>query len=65
MKKYAQWALYDNEEKLLADGTMKQIADKMNIKEKTVAHYASPAYERKVKKSNEKKGRRVLIRLEE
>lgn len=54
MKKY--YALYKGD-KLLADGTVKEIADKMGITTKTLSLYASPAYTRR---ACEEKGRRLV-----
>lgn len=55
------YALYKGEN-LLADGTLKEIAEKMGLKEKTVLFYGTPSYQHRAKKV---KNRRELVRLDD
>ena len=54
-----EYALYKGEE-CLAIGTIKEIAKKMNVKEKTIYFYTMPTYKRRCRKS---KNRRELVRV--
>lgn len=60
-KRQQEWALYKGEE-LLAMGTMREIADAVNVSEETIYFYSSPAYEKRVAK---RRNARVLVNLEE
>lgn len=53
------YALYKGEE-ILADGTIKEIAEKMGIKEKSLRFYRTPTYQHRAKNG---KNRRALVRL--
>lgn len=46
-----EYALYKGEE-CLAIGTLKEIAEKMKVKVKTIYFYTTPTYKRRCKKSN-------------
>jgi hypothetical protein len=52
------FALYKGE-KLLADGTLKEIATRMGIKVESVRFYKTPTYQRRVRGEN----RRTLVWL--
>lgn len=54
-----EYALYKGEE-CLAIGTLSEIAKQMNVKEKTIYFYTTPAYKRRCVKS---KKRRELVRV--
>jgi len=54
-----EYALYKGED-CLAIGTIKEIAEQMNVKYKTIYFYTMPAYKKKCKKS---KNRRTLVYL--
>ena len=54
-----EYALYKGEE-CLAIGTIKEIAKKMNVKERTIYFYTMPTYKKRCKKS---KNRRELIKV--
>lgn len=58
-----EYALYKGEE-CLAIGTIKEIAAKMKVSEKSIRFYGSPSYKKRGlgTKSNNK---RILIKLEE
>jgi len=45
-----EYALYKGE-KCLAIGTIKEIAEKMNVKFRTIYFYTTPVYKRRCKKS--------------
>ena len=51
MKKYKEYALYKGEE-LLAIGTKKELAEKFNVKEKTITYYMTPAHLKRNSKSH-------------
>lgn len=51
MKKNKEYALYKGEE-LLAIGTKKELADKFNVKEKTITYYMTPAHLKRNSKSH-------------
>lgn len=55
-----EYALYKGEE-CLAIGTIKEIADKMKVKKRTIIFYRTPTYQKRVKAS---KNRRELITLD-
>ena len=55
------YALYKGE-KLLADGTASEIAEKLGITVRSVHYYGMPAYQRKAKHV---KNRRVLVCLDD
>lgn len=59
MGKPKEWALYKGED-LLSMGTVKEIAEDMNIQERSVHFYKTPTY-----KKRDKGNRRVLVSLEE
>lgn len=59
MKKY-EYALYKGE-RILAIGTLDEIADEMNVKRDSVMIYMSPSY----KNRGSGRNRRVLIRLDD
>ena len=59
MKKPKLYALYKGDE-FIDIGTKKHLAEKLNVDEKTIGHYSTPAYQRR----NEYKGW-VVIRVEE
>lgn len=46
-----EYALYKGEE-CLAIGTLKEIAEKMKVKVKTIYFYTTPTYKRRCRKSN-------------
>lgn len=50
------YALYKGDQ-LLAIGTVKEIADKMGLKENTVWHYQTPTYRKRAKNG------RLLVKL--
>ena len=54
-----EYALYKGEE-CLAIGTIKEIANKMKVKEETIYFYTTPTYKKRCKKS---KNRRELIKV--
>lgn len=58
-----EYVLYKGDE-ILAIGTLKEIAEKMKVKVKTIGFYLTPTYQNRGlgKKSN---NRRVLIKLED
>lgn len=45
-----EYALYKGEE-CLAIGTIKEIAERMNVKERTIYFYTMPTYKKRCKKS--------------
>lgn len=51
MRKNKEYALYKGE-KCLAIGTIKEIAEQMNVKYKTIYFYTMPAYKRRCKSNN-------------
>ena len=51
-----EYALYKGND-LLSIGTIKEIADQLKIKEKTVYYYKTPTYK---KRTSEEKGRRLI-----
>jgi len=51
MKKNKEYALYKGEE-LLAIGTKKELANKFNVKEKTIGFYMTPAHLKRMSKSH-------------
>ena len=53
------YALYKGEN-LLADGTLKEIAEQMGLKEKTLLFYGTPTYQHRAKKV---RNRLALVRL--
>lgn len=55
-----EYALYKGEE-CLAIGTIREIAEKMNVKKETIKFYVTPTYKKRIKGS---KKRRELIRLD-
>lgn len=55
-----EYALYKGEE-CLAIGTVDQIAEKLNIKRKTIYFYSMPAYKKRCKGHNHK----ILINLDD
>lgn len=57
MKKEKIYALYRGE-RFLAIGTKKELAELLNVKEKTISFYATPAYK---KRTNESKSRRLVL----
>jgi DNA-binding CsgD family transcriptional regulator len=59
--KHKIYALYKGET-LLADGTTKEIAEKMGIRVRSVLYYRTPAYQRRAKKV---RNRRVLVCLDD
>ena len=59
MKKVKEYALYKGED-CLAIGTIKEIAEKMNVKYRTILFYTMPTYKRRCKKS---KNRREMVRI--
>ncbi len=59
MKKY-EYALYKGE-RILAIGTLDEIADEMNVKRDSVMFYMSPSYQNRGSGRN----RRILIRLDD
>lgn len=54
------YAMYKGEE-CLAIGTIKELAEKLGVKEDTIYFYTTPTYKKRVKKG---KNRRVLVRVE-
>lgn len=54
-----EYALYKGEE-ILAIGTIKEIAEKMGVKKRTIKFYLTPTYRKRIKGSEK---RRELIRL--
>lgn len=54
-----EYALYKGEE-CLAIGTLKEIAKKMNVKERTIYFYTTLTYKKRSKKG---KNRRKLIKI--
>ena len=54
-----EYAIYKGEE-CLAIGNVYQLAQKLNVKIKTIQFYKSPAYKKRCKKS---KNKRVLIEV--
>ena len=50
------YALYKGEE-MLSVGTIQEISEELNIKEKTVYFYQTPAY---IKRTSEIKGKRLI-----
>lgn len=54
-----EYALYKGDE-CLAIGTIKEIAEKMNVKPKTISFYKTPVYKRRCKNS---KNRRDMVSL--
>lgn len=61
MRDYAVYALYKGDDFLMI-GTADEIAQKEGVKRKTVLYWASPAYKKKIGKSEKCK---VVIRVEE
>ena len=59
MKSKKEYALYKGEE-CLAIGTIKEIAEKMNVKYKTIYFYTMPVYKKRCKKS---KNRLEMVRV--
>lgn len=59
MKKEKEYALYKQEE-CLATGTIKEIAEKMKVKNKTIYFYTTSSYKKRCKKG---KNRRELVKL--
>ena len=61
MRKLKEYTLYKGE-KILATGTIKEIAEKMKVKEKSICFYGTPCYLKRGKgeKSN---NRRILVCL--
>lgn len=59
-KRKKEYAMYKGEE-CLAIGTIKEIADKMKVKEETIRFYTMPTYKKRVKAG---KNRRELITLD-
>lgn len=57
--KIKEYALYKGD-KCLAIGTIKEIAEQTNVKERTIYFYTTPIYKKRCKKS---KNRRELIKL--
>lgn len=57
MKK--EYALYKGEE-CLAIGTIKEIAEQMNVQYRTIYFYTMPTYKKRCKKG---KNRRVMVRV--
>lgn len=55
-----EYALYKGEE-CLAIGTIREIAKKMNVKERTIYFYTTPTYKKRVKAG---KNRRELVTLD-
>lgn len=51
--------MYKGEE-CLAIGTIKELAEKLKVKEKTIYFYTTPTYKKRIKKS---KNRRELVRI--
>lgn len=58
-----EYALYKGDE-LLSIGTISEIAEEQNIKERTVKFYKTPIYEKRIKSRKSKKAR-ILIEIEE
>lgn len=61
MKKSEEYAVYKGE-KLLGIGTIKELAEILNVKIETVRFYNTPTYKKRVKKG---KNRRELIKIED
>lgn len=59
-----EWALYKGEE-LLSMGTYFEIAEEMGVNVKTIRHYSSPAYARKLVKRGNPENVRRLVSLDE
>ena len=51
MKKYKEYALYKGEE-LLAIGTKRELAEKFNVKERTITFYMAPTKLKRNKGNN-------------
>jgi len=62
MKKGKEYALYKGEQ-LLIIGTIKEIAQNQNVKERTILYYQTPAYLRRNEKSY-MKNYKVLVKLD-
>lgn len=60
-KKLNEYALYKGEE-LLEVGTIKEILERVNIKETTLRYYGTATYKRRIEG---KKNRAILIKLED
>jgi hypothetical protein len=58
-KKTDEYALYKGED-CLATGTIKEIAEQMNVKEKTIYFYIMPSYKKRCKKSDR---RLVMVKI--
>jgi len=59
-KKEKVYALY-KQENCLGIGTIKELSEELNVKEKTIKFYRTPTYKKRVKKGI---NRRELIRVE-
>lgn len=57
-----EYALYKGDE-ILQIGTISEIAEKQNIKERTVKFYKTPIYEKRIQSRKSKKAR-ILIEIE-
>lgn len=64
MKKLKEYALYKGEE-ILAIGTIKEIANELNISPKTVSYYKTPRYQRRLANRNCGGNVRELISLDD
>ncbi len=61
MKKSKVYAMYKDDE-LLGIGTVKELAEILNVKVETIRFYITPTYQKRVDKG---KNRRILIEIEE
>lgn len=62
MTKKREYALYKGDE-CLGIGTIKELAQKFNVKEKTISFYSSPAYLKRREKSR-LNNYKVVIKLD-
>lgn len=58
-----EYALYKGEE-IIAIGTVNEIAEQLGVKTKTVRKYHTPTHKKKIEARKQKKGARVLVKLE-
>ena len=56
-----EYALYKGD-KLLEIGTIKELSEKLDVKEKTLRFYATPSYYKRAEKSKNN-GFRILIKI--
>lgn len=62
MKK--EYAVYKGED-LLVIGTIKECADFLGIKKKTIQHYLTPAYQRIIAKRKRARNYRTVVKLDD